>query len=176
MDNKIEVLVKKSLEFFDKQNDRNKDAITYIDNKKETPFQSSIPTEEMNTSSINHEISIVVNDIETRYEFEQLAIYDIETKTWVWSWCIPIIINNLTKESKFLLDYGLSLNPTKDTEDFYYLKVLLTNSRIHISDELQLNIILGICSYILKNRIQFIYGENHNRKNKDNVIIFYLIK
>ena len=173
---KIEVLIKKSLEFFDKQNYRNKEAIKYIDNKKEPPFQTSFTGQEDQKKEERNIIDLTVNDIETRYYFEQLAIYDVETRTWVWSWCIPIILRNLTIESKYLLDYGLSLNPTKDTEDFYYLKVLLTNSRIHIKDELQLDIILAICSYILKGRIQFIYGENYHRKNNENVIIFYLIK
>ena len=43
---KIEVLIKKSLEFFDKQNYRNKEAIKYIDNKKEPPFQTSFTGQE----------------------------------------------------------------------------------------------------------------------------------
>ena len=111
-----------------------------------------------------------------RYNFEQLAIFDIETKTWAWSWCVPIISKYLTVESKYLLNYGLSLNPDIDTKDFYYLKILLTNSRIYVGDELQLKIILAICSYILKNRIEFIYKLKITRKNNKDIIMFYLIK
>ena len=166
MDNKIEVLIKKSLEHFDKQNYDNSKLIS-----QRVDFRSE-DTIELNKSRVSH----IVEILESKYYFEQLAIFDVQTKTWIWSWSIPIIFKELVNESKYLLNYGLSLEPKINQEDFYYLKVLLTNSRIKIDDDIQLDILLSICSYLLGNRIKFIYKKSKLNKDGKNIIFFYLVK
>ena len=165
MDNKIEVLIVKSFKHYDEQITRNKENIESI--KDEDLLFESLQ------GSDSQKQEIFIKD--GLHSFQQLGVFDVETKTWIWSWCIPRLFKPLVQESQFLLKYGLSLNVGEDAEDFYYLKFLLTNSRIYFEDELQLNILISICSYLLGNRIRFIYQRKFKRKNSENVLYFYLI-
>ena len=109
MDNKIEVIIRKSLEYYDKQIERNLEEIDIIDRMKISPFHQ-FPVDESDENKIKiNSFRIKKSKGEVIFDFEQLALFDVETKTWCWSWCIPIILSVLTVESKFLLKYGLSL-------------------------------------------------------------------
>ena len=176
---KIGTLVKKALEHFDKQNNENIDLITNLNNK-DILFNIKVKKDKDDknyySASLNKDIDSFEFKFFEDYIVEQLAIFDTQTKTWIWSWCIPIIYKDLVIESKHLLEYGLSLNTKIDQEDFYYLKVILTNSRINIEDELELEKILAVCSYLLQNRIKFIYRKTYDGKDNNNIIHFYLFK
>ena len=174
MDNNIEVLIVKSFNHYDEQITKNRENIEYIKNEylefRDDTLQDSDDTLLYKKSSKKqHEIFIKG----ALYTFQELGFFDVETKTWIWSWCIPKISKLLIEESKFLLKYGLALDIKN--EDTYYLKFLLINSRIYFEDEIQLNILISICSYLLGNRIRFIYQRDITRKNNENVLIFYLI-
>ena len=59
-------------------------------------------------------------------------------------------------------------------QESLFIKTQLTNSRLSISDSVQLDILLGLSSYLLQNRIKFIYPEI-NKDNPD-IILFILVK
>ena len=167
---KIEVLIKKSLEHFDEQNKNNAKLL-----QTKLNFTYDVYITKDDEEEIEESDPLIAIDQST-YEYECLAIFDTQTKTWIWSWCKPIILRKLVMESKYLLNYGLNLNPRNEQEDFYYLKVMLVNSRIFVEDEYQLEIMLAISSYLLGNRIKCIYRQAGVKKNKEEIIYFYLIK
>ena len=176
---KIGTLIKKSLEHFDQQNYDNIELLN-IDDKKfafneetDRNLDKELDTDPRKNYKVKEITRYLKNET---YDIEQLALFDSQTKTWIWSWCIPIISKTFIQESKYLLEYGLSLNVKLDQEDFYYLKVLLTNSRVNIEDEIQLEIMLAVCSYLLGSRIKCIYRKTIDGKNNNDIIYFYLIK
>lgn len=178
---KIGTLIKKSLEHFDQQNYDNIELLNLDDQKfafnEETDRNLNKGIDEDPDPRKNYKMKEITRYLKNEiYDIEQLAIFDSQTKTWIWSWCIPIVSKAFIQESKYLLEYGLSLNAKLGQEDFYYLKVLLTNSRVNIEDEIQLEIMLAVCSYLLGSRIKCIYRKTIDGKDNNDIIYFYLIK
>lgn len=167
MENNFGTLIKKSIEHYDNQNQEYSNQIKEILNFDRKIFDST---------GENKNRLIIKNKFE--YEYELLGIFNIETKTFVWSWCFIDLPKYLATQSKFLLKYGLEIGISNHddilTEDSFYLKILLCNSRFSINDEFQLNIILAICSYVLSNRIDFIIKRP--LVNMPNIIEFYIVK
>jgi hypothetical protein len=101
--------------------------------------------------------------------FEILGFLDIKNKIWNWSWLIPSISNEFTKLSIELHNYGIKLD-NSDTSEHYFIKPILSNSRLIIKNSIEQDINLAICSYLLRDKIKFIYPNEE--KNK---ITYYLI-
>lgn len=79
------------------------------------------------------------------YEYEIIGIYIDTTKTWTWAWAIPYLKKNSIALSRKILNHGLDL-----PHDSPFLKTELITSRYLITDPIQLDIHLGITSYIAK--------------------------
>lgn len=104
-------------------------------------------------------------------QYQILGYYDYINNIWIWGW-LTHLNSNLISLSKELLNYGLKLDPSDINAEQLYLKTLLLNSRYIINSNVGLDINLSIFSYILKEKILFIYPN----KIKDlNIIIYYII-
>lgn len=176
MDNKLELIIKKSLDLYDDQNDKYKEllqssSVTRIKPSvinKDTGYNEQDVAEEQGKN-------MIFFDGKNSFYYEILGIYDLKNRIWAWSWLFPMLNKSFTYESRHLLNYALDKNIVSiyDQESLF-IKTQLTNSRLSISDSVQLDILLGLCSYLLQNRIKFIYPEI-NKDNPD-IILFILVK
>jgi hypothetical protein len=173
MDSELLYYIKKALEYYDTIKDKYK--VSTLKNKK--------------PEIIPQERKIILNN--ESYSYELLGVFDTNTDIFIWAYSIPIIDNNFKKESESLHIYGLKQNVIKQNESEYrrgegleddnflknislvsfYIKTVFANSRILINNNLELDIILALSSYFLKDRIKFIYDDE-----KDGLISYYLIK
>lgn len=99
-------------------------------------------------------------------EIEIIGIYYASYHIWSWAWAHIGLTNNDTYLSKDILTYALKL----DT-DMAYLKALLSTSRGEIKSDIQIDINLAICSYIIKQ--PYIYPIELTVNDK--VLIYYYI-
>ena len=194
MNNKLELIIKKSLDLFDEQNmnyvdyikstniNRTvtiKDAI-FSDNVSNTDSdseaQQSITQQTKSDDDIDHEArNIIYFNENASFNYEILGLYDIKTRVWAWSWSFPLLQKAFTYESRQLLNYALDKKViTLEDQETLFIKTQLTNSRLSIPDSFQLDILLSLCSYLLQQRIKFIYPEVN--KENSNIILFILVK
>jgi len=174
-DSSLGSLIKKALEYFDEKNMENKLYLNNTNSIENIKLHVLNQNKKLFDAPINQ---LVIKDNKDKilgnFNVELLGFFDIKTKVWIWSWVMPFLKKNLSVQCKYLLKYGLNLEPT-DTEnnDIYYLKLILSNSRIMIRDNIQLEILLAIVSYLLGNRIKFIYPI----KDKNNTLVtYYLVR
>jgi hypothetical protein len=158
-------LIKKSLEYYDSQNDKNK---KYIENTK------------IIFSGEDNQISLIDQDenILLDCNYEILGLFDNQTNVWLWAWLLPFLNSNDTIISRKLLDYALKLEPQSNSYDHYYIKSQLLNSRITIEDSIELDIHLALSSYLIKDLFSFIkpLRINLNKEQTKFNTIYYLIK
>jgi hypothetical protein len=158
-------LIKKSLEYYDSQNDKNK---KYIENTK------------IIFSGEDNQISLIDKDenILLDCNYEILGLFDNQTNVWLWAWLLPFLNSNDTIISRKLLDYALKLEPQSNSYDHYYIKSQLLNSRITIEDSIELDIHLALSSYLIKDLFSFIkpLRINLNKEQTKFNTIYYLIK
>ena len=163
----INNLIKKSLEYYDKQQTKHK----YYWN------ESDIFTE-----TKENKITIVdsknENNIKLKSTYEILGVFDNQTKVWIWAWLLPYLNYNETIISRKLLEYGLKLEPGSNTNDHFYIKSQLLNSRILIEDDIELDIHLALVSYLVKELYLFIIKTQtyYNSEKTKYSTIYYLIK
>lgn len=183
MDTKLETLIMKSFDYYDKQNTSYNNLIESSNISKQNPnslMRSDNNTKEYTSTLITSQQilpSIKFENSTENFDYEILGLFDMKTNVWIWAWCFPFVDAKLNKESKSLLKYALNLNITDiGSKDHYFLKTQLTNSRIHMKNNFQLDILLSICSYILGNNIKFIYPDVKQLSPTHTVIYFLLIK
>ena len=129
--------------------------------------------------------SVVSFDEENIYNYEFLGMFDTNTKVWIWAYALPILNNELKKESESLHLYGLKQNrdrienyssedskeKTKYTDNFvdlsskisilnFYFKTIFGNSRLLINNDLLRLFFLSISILIVKNFILDSYSFN----------------
>lgn len=162
----INHLIKKSLEYYDDQQNTN---INYLKN-------SHLLFEKENVIKIVEEDNHDNIKLQTNYEI--LGIFDYQTKIWIWSWLLPYLNTSETVISRKLLDYGLKLEPDSNTNDHFYIKSQLLNSRILIENNIELDIHLSLISYLVKDLYNFIFPYKlfYNSEKTKYLIIYYLIK
>lgn len=78
--------------------------------------------------------------------YEIISIYTLSNNVWTWGWGQPSIPKKNSAIVRKILDYGFSLDSNKN----YFLKAELVNSRFVISDPIQIDIHLAICSELSK--------------------------
>jgi hypothetical protein len=112
------------------------------------------------------------------FYFELLSSFDFQNNIWIWSWLLTSLERKQNKLSRGLLNYGLDLEPSSNSDEHYMIKSLLVNSRILIEDYIQLEINLAISSYLLRDRLLFIYPRKIyiDESKKKYVTNYYLIK
>lgn len=97
-----------------------------------------------------------------RSRYEIIGLYNSNTNTWTWSWAISFFKKNNTNIARKLWNYGAMLDP-----DVKYLKTELITSRFRVADFIQLDIHVGIASYISKNPFVYKYGLGNLIKNAE---------
>jgi hypothetical protein len=119
---------------------------------------------------INNKIIFYSNDDEKLETlFDLCGYYDIVNCIWIWGWLLPIS-NTQSSLSRELLNYGLSLDIYSSNNEQIFIKNLLLNSRYIVNDQVGMDINLAIFSFILNEKILFIYPHKN-----DNIIKYYLI-
>ena len=143
MDYNIIDLIKKSLLYFDNQNK------TYNKFLKDTILND----EKIFSNKLGEEIddTIILETVEI------LGIFHHTTNVFLWGWALPYLEMNETTISKELLNYGLQLEPTSNTNSHFFIKSLFINARNYIESDFDLELIQAISSYILKDKFNFIY-------------------
>jgi hypothetical protein len=161
MENHIDDLIKKSLIYFDNQNNKYKKFIQCKD--KDIDMNYKIDKIKFFKSN-NYD-----------YDFEILGVYNFQLNIFIWSWVLPYYTINQTKIARELLNYGLNLEPSSNTLSHYLLKSLLINARNHIETDFELELIQAITGYLSKDKYKFILPIKFYNKNKQLLLITYLI-
>jgi hypothetical protein len=78
--------------------------------------------------------------------YEIISTYMMSNNLWTWGWSNPSIPKNSLRIITNLLKHGLDLDSNKD----FFLKSELINSRFIITDPVQIDIHLAICSALSK--------------------------
>ncbi len=128
---------------------------------------------------VNNEIIFTDNDNKNLdYQFETLGYFDNTNHVWVWSWVMNDIKSEQINIARGLLNYGLNLEPGTISDEQHIIKALLTNSRIQIEEDIQLETNIAIFTYLIKNRFSFLYQRKVylNDSKKNYVTFYYLIK
>lgn len=169
MDDSLQILIKKSLELYDIQNEENK---IFIKDKN-----ILIKYESVNRNNTNFN-EIEFNTKNQTFNYEVLGVFYLDTNIWIWSWCLHFLPKILSNESRKLFNYSFKdidkdIDKITDKNFITYIKSQFTNSKILFKDKFELDIFLSICSYLLQNRVKFIYPQvkEHNK-----IIKYYLIK
>lgn len=163
-------IIKKATEHYDNQNLKYK----YIQNNKNIKVKFK---------KTKNEVVFIFDDHDETYKYEHLGYNDYKNNIWIWAWVLGNFGDYETKECKYLLEYGLKLEPKSTTQDQLLFKGILVNSRIKIVEDIQQEVNLSLYSYLLKNRIKFIYKhkiyENISSSdkiiNEDDYIIQYIL-
>ena len=160
-ENSLKQLVKKSLLNYDIKNEKFKEILK----TKENIFKKDSATLEF-------------NNLNKKFKFNILGIFDYSKKIWIWSWLVPSYSYNHILYTKKLLDYGIKLNPDKVDKEFLWIKSQLVNSRFLLDDSMQLDIHLAIISYLLKDNFDFVYPvtKQMTKEKDDKLIVYYILK
>jgi len=154
--------VKKALEHYDSQNWDYR-TLNQIQDVKFDELESSLTF-------------FLDNDKKEIRQYELLGYYDNQNNVWIWGWVLSDFNYKDTPLCKYLLDYGLKLEPKSATMEQTMIKGILVNSRIKIEEKVQLDINLAIYSYLIKDRIKFIYGrKRYLDKSLDKYVTFYYL-
>lgn len=145
IDNSDIALVNNAFEYYDKNNDKNKDKfndVVYISlERKENDLEHSI------LSFYNKQLKLLFS-----YKFERIGLYDMKSNIWSWAWTIPYFNKNETNIIRKILFYGTDLNPKS-----MFLKTELVTSRFRITNNAQLDMHCAIASYLAKKPLIFKY-------------------
>jgi hypothetical protein len=116
------------------------------------------------------------NPSEMKYQI--LGLFDSTESTWNWAYALQIP-SKYKSISDGLLKYAINLDNDNDTESHLYIKSILLNSVIKLTDYVQLETILAISAYLLKERIKFIYPVKEyidkERKSENYIETYYII-
>lgn len=152
-------LVRNALEYYDQNDDSHKELL------KNAHYIKFIKAE----SDMDHNI-IVFFDQEKkeffRSRYEIIGLYTSDTNIWAWAWAIPMFQKNNTNIARKIWNYGAVLDPKVG-----FLKTELITSRFRISNKIQLDIHVGIASYISKNKLIY---KHYNYINKTPDVDGYL--
>ncbi len=156
-------LIKKSLEYYDKQNDKYK---KYIVNTRIEIDNNIIFIYDSN------------NNLLLNTPCEVLGMFDEQTRVWLWGWLLPYLNINETTLTRKLLNYGLKLEPKNNVEDHFYIKSQLVNSRFIIQNNIEIDITISLASYLLKDNHMFIVSKkDYLTSDKSKYFtIYYIIK
>ncbi len=138
--NRTRDLITNSLEYYDKNHEKYHDISTKI------KYYSLKYSE----SDLEHNQIIFYNKDKTelfRSRYEVIGIYNNYSNTWTWGWSIPFLEKNSVYTSRKILNYGLDIIPSTDTQ---FLKTELITSRFRVSHPTQLDLHVSIASYLSK--------------------------
>lgn len=127
----------------------------------------------------NNELIIKQGD-NIQLEYELLGLYN-SNQIWIWGWLLPDRDKNEINLSRRLLNYGLNIQPSSNTQQQLkvinlYLKTTLINSRFLIKSEYQLDLILAVSQKLLKNNVLFLLPYKLNINDKESITVYYIVK
>lgn len=130
------------------------------------------------------EIKIKFVTLNEEYDAEILGIYSNKSKVFSWGWVLPSYRYGKTNLVKKLFDYAyekdISEKFLNQSELNFFLKVLFSNSRTEVENNQQMELILAISQYLLKetdNLKLIIPIKYYLSEDKDDfTIMFYLLK
>ena len=152
-----------------------KKAINHYDNQNWN-YRNLIDNQDVKFDELNSTITFLKDEDNQTYNYELLGYYDNQNGIWIWGWVLSDFNYKDTPQCKYLLDYGLKLEPKSATIEQTMIKGILVNSRIKMEEQIQLEVNLAIYSYLIKDRIKFIYGrKRYIDKTSDNYVTFYYL-
>lgn len=157
-------LIKKSLEYYDSKN------LEYLE---------IINSHNVTINKRTNNIIIYSGEKEVYSgDFEILGYFDNQSRVWMWGWMLPTLDTDKTIICRYLLDYGLKLEPESNMFEHFLIKSLLVNSRILIQEDSELDVNIALYSYLVKNKHKFIYPRKVylDDSKKNYIIVYYLVK
>ena len=107
----------------------NKYSIEFIKNALEKyDQQNSKYLEFINNQNVSFNENLgIINflDDNISYTFELLAYFDVQNNIWIWAWVLLGIENIFNELSRKLLNHGLELSPSSNSDDHYMIKSFL---------------------------------------------------
>lgn len=98
-------------------------------------------------------------------KIETLSLFIPHSNIWKWSWSVPFAKYNNTLISREILKYAFTLNSEND----FFLKSILINSKNIIKNQYQLDIYLALSSLLSKKpfilRIYLVPPDDHDDNN-----------
>jgi hypothetical protein len=133
------------------------DAFNYYDSNKDKDYKKRFYSYKRELSGNDNEKSIITifdkdeNKV-LKSEYELIGTYNIFANLWTWGWAELKLPKNVTYTSRKMLHYGLDIMFDKERNNIsdLYLKSILTSSDININNQLQLEMLLAISSYLTK--------------------------
>lgn len=159
-----------ALEYYDRKREKYK---KFFSNDYEVKFQKS----KLGKKVYFYNKKTKKKEIEGSYD--ELGYFYNNLKIWFWAW---VHLYNDSKISKEILEYGLKIelkDLSKSNDIFYFIKNQLINSRSRITHNLDLEILLAISTYLVKDKFDFIYKEKYiidKKKPEEYLYIYKFIK
>ena len=119
----------------------------------------------------DNEIEFIIDNKSVYKDYEVLGYFDFSKNIWVWGWASNLPSEKVTL-ARNLLNYGVNLEEKSNTNEHYYIKPLLVNSRYTIEEDIGLNLNLAVICSLLKDNISFILPHFKTK----NIKYYYLIK
>jgi hypothetical protein len=162
-------VVKNSLENFDKINNKYKLELSILD-------KGSL---DITKEKDKYGESWVFNfkTINKKYNGEILGVFNFKNKIFSWSYILPKFYYGDTYLTKRLLNYSLESEPEFEyDESLFYLKIMFSNSRFYVETFEELEILLAVSVYVLKDNVKFIAKRKEILSDDDYLMYYYLIK
>lgn len=144
--------------------------ITYYDKSKDE-FNKKFPkinSTKFKDSNIDLVPSLIyIND--TPFEYNVIGRYDDSTNIWEWGWLSENVKNKVYFINQLIINYAININ---EFQDYLLLKNILMNSKIQISNKLNIDIILAITlKFLSSNNFKYIHSIKDGNIHK-----YYIIK
>jgi hypothetical protein len=167
-------VVKKSLENYDKINNKYKLELSVLNKTTKESGLLNITKEKDQYGE-----SWIFNflTLEKKYSSELLGIFNYKSRVFSWSYVLPKFYYGDTYLTKRLLNYSLENEPEFEYDEaLFYLKVIFSNSRFYVETFEELEVLLAVSAYVLKDNIKFIATRKEKLSDDDYLLFFYLIK
>ena len=154
-------LMKNAYKYYDEKFDKYNKILNSYDNVIEETFESDLK-ESIIRFYKNDKLILEAN-------YEGMGNYYYKENLFVWSWGIIDSNKNMSYISKSILKYGLdiTLNSTSENSEYNlnsFLKMLLINSRILVTNQVELDILTYISFYLSKKDYFMAFKEADNYK------------
>jgi hypothetical protein len=133
------------------------DSFDYYDKNKDKDYEKRFYFWEKELSKNDNEKSKIVfydknNKKVLEGNIELIGSHNTNIRLWTWGWAQLKLPKNLTYRSRKLLNYGLDIIFDEENNNItdIYLKNILISSEININNDLQLDMLLAISSYLTK--------------------------
>ena len=167
-------IVKNSLENYDKINSKYKLELSIL---KKTTKESGLLNITKEKDKYGESWLFDFKTLEKKYSSELLGVFNYQSRVFSWSYILPKFYYGDTYLTKRLLNYSLENEPEFEYDKaLFYLKVMFTNSRFYVETFEELEVLLAVSAYILKDNIKFIATRKNILSDDDYLLMFYLIK